>query len=211
MIPNLLVFLLAALVWVAALWLAILPDFSRWPHLGIAAVHLLPPVFITLLSLFLRRRVQQKRACEAQMREKQAQAERMAAREAAIKKHDEEMQQRRFGCDCRMVVFSRLGLASPLPVAEPGHPNIDIHPVRLEPDADRQVGSIIDHLEPAITDALSAIYSISRASIAFPIYIQPPAGLSGEDVLDLLTQLGERGPEPLRPEFVAFGRDYLAS
>ena len=34
------------------------------------------------------------------------------------------------------------------------------------------------------------------------------AGLS---LPEALTQLGERGPEPLRPEFVAFGRDYLAS
>jgi tight adherence protein B len=34
------------------------------------------------------------------------------------------------------------------------------------------------------------------------------AGLS---LPEALTQLGERGPEPLRPAFAAFGRDYLAS
>jgi tight adherence protein B len=34
------------------------------------------------------------------------------------------------------------------------------------------------------------------------------AGLS---LPEALTQLGERGPEPLRPAFVSFGRDYLAT
>ena len=34
------------------------------------------------------------------------------------------------------------------------------------------------------------------------------AGLS---LPEALTQLGERGPEPLRPEFSAFGRDYMVS
>lgn len=200
MILNLLVLAISAIAWVAALWLALLSGMTGWPDLAVAAVHIVPPVTVTLFCVFLRRRIQSKRANEAQAREERAHAERTAAHDAAKKAYEDDMRQRRFGCDCRMVAFSRIGLSTPVPLPDPGQPNVDIRPVELDEGAGRGNGSLLDCLGSAISDALYSIYSTCRASIAFPIYVLPPSDLLGEEVLVHLRTVqsaiaGEFAPE----------------
>lgn len=185
MITHFLVLLLAAVSWVAALWLLIQPDFAKWSNPAVIALHAVPPLVVSMLWFALRRRAQKKAAAEAQEKEASAQAERVAAREAAQKKHAEELRQRRFACDCRAVAIAGLVATSDLPLVDAEHPNIDIgQQVRNPDNAVERVGaSILDLLTPAITDALSKVYSVSPAALVFPIYVSPPAEISGEEVL----------------------------
>lgn len=201
MILNLLVLAISATAWVAALWLVLLPGMAGWPDLAVAAVHIAPPASVTLLWAFARRRIQRKHANQARERDEHVQAERTAARDAARKAYNDEMRRRRFGCDCRMVTFSRIGLATPTPLPDLGQPNVDIRPVELDADADRDSGPLLDCLAPGIGDALYAIYSACRASIAFPIYVLPPAELSGEAVLAHLRTMQSAIAEEFSPEF----------
>lgn len=200
MILNLIILLAAGTAWVAALWLALSLDFSHWNIAGIAAAHVLPPLLVWLLWLTVRKRAQEKRAAEAQAREEAAEAERKATREAAQKKYEEEMQQRRFSCDCRMVAISRLGLAGEIPAVDVDHPSIDIRPTVLDNQEERDGIPALDRLEPAIADALYSIYSTSRASAAFPIYVQPPAETSGEEVLGRLRAIHAQLSSEIAPE-----------
>lgn len=183
MITNFLVFLLAAIAWVAALWLLIQANFANWSNLGVIAAHAVPPLGVWLLWFGLRRRSQRKKADEAQEREARAQAERDAAREAAREKHEEEMRQRRFACDCRAIAIAGLAnhSALPLPVAE--LPHVDIVWNVADNKQDRTGQTILDQLAPAITDALSKMYSACPASIVFPVFVSPPSEVSGEEVL----------------------------
>ncbi|HYD59124.1 MAG TPA: hypothetical protein VEC35_02130 [Noviherbaspirillum sp.] len=200
MILNLTVLLAAGTAWVAALWLALAPDFSHWNMAGIAAAHVLPPLLVWLLWYALRKRAHGKRAAEAKAREEAAQAERKATREAAQKKYEEEMRQRRFSCDCRMVAIPRLGLPVELPAVDVDHPSIDIRPTILDDQEEREGITALDRLEPAIADALYSIYSTSRASAAFPIFVQPPAETSGEEVLSRLRAIHVQLSSEIAPE-----------
>lgn len=200
MILNLIVLLVAGVLWIPALWLAVVPDFSRQTAIAVVLLHALPPLAVWSLWLALRKRVQGRRAAEATAREEAAQAERKAAREAARKKYEEEMHQRRFGCDCRMVAISRLGLAAELPAVEFDHPNIDIRPAVLDEQEEAEGGSTLDRLAPAVAEALSSFYAACRASTAFPIFIQPPPEISGEEVLARVRAIQSSLADELAPE-----------
>jgi len=203
MILNLLILVISAFAWVAALWLVLLPRIAGLPDMGLAAIHAAPPLTVVFLWVFLRRRVLRKRADEAQAREERAQAARVAAREAAQNAYDDEMRQRRFACDCRMVAFSRIGLAAQMPLPDSGQPNIDIRPAELDPVGDRDEGPLLDCLGPAIADAMHSVYSACRASITFPIYVLPPAELPGEEVLAHLRAAQSAMADEFAPELGA--------
>ena len=203
MILHLLVFFVSAALWIATLWLAILPLLSGWPDLAIAAAHVIPPVFVTVLGVFVHGRAQRRRAIEAQAREEHAQAERKTAREEALKKHAEEMRNRRFGCDCRVVALSRLGLVSPGPIPDPGQPNVDIRPALLDADDNPPDSPLLDRMAPAIADALFMVYSTCRASLAFPVYVLPPAEIPGEEVLAYVRATQSTLAAELAPEMNA--------
>ncbi|OWW19073.1 hypothetical protein [Noviherbaspirillum denitrificans] len=199
MILNLLVLALSAAVWISAVWLLLLPRLAVWPDVALVALHAIPPACITVAWIFQRRRIQGRHADEAQAREEKAQAERAAAHEAGRKAYDEEIRHRRFACDCRMIVFSRVSLAAPLPLPDPGLPNVDIRPVELE-TATSPEGSLIERLAPALGQALSSMYSTCRASLAFPVYVVPPADVPGEEVLSCVRALQASCAAELAPE-----------
>jgi hypothetical protein len=183
MILNFLVLLLSATSWIAALWLLIAPDFSKWSHPGVIALHALPPLTVWLFWIVLRRRAQKRKADEAAQVEVKAQAEREAARRAAQQKHEEEMRQRRFGCDCRVVAMINPETSAPLSVLETEVQNVVVRlhdPEKSEEPAQR---SVIDRLLPAVAEALASIYSTCGAAVAFPIFVQPPSEVSGEVVV----------------------------
>lgn len=182
MITKFLVLLLAALSWVATLWLLIRPDFSRWPEPGIILVHAAPPLAAWLAWVWLLRRLRIRKDAEAKARVEQEQAERNAALEEAHKKQEAEMRQRRFACDCRAIAISCLSPQLDTPIAGTALPHVDIDH-REAGDPDGAAGAILDTLTPSIADALSKIYLACRASAVFPIYVAPPSEASGEEVL----------------------------
>lgn len=199
MILNLLVLAVSAAAWIPALWLLLLPRLAAWPDIALAALHAVPPACIGFAWIFLRNRFRDRRAGEAQAREEQAQAERAAARETARKGYDDDMRHRRFACDCRMVAISRIGLAMPGTLPDPGQPNVDIRPVELIADNPVE-GSLLEWLTPAIGDALFSMYSACRVSLAFPIYVAPPAEIPGEEVLARVRAMQASSAVELAPE-----------
>lgn len=182
MVTTLLVFLLAAISWVAALWLLIQPDFSRWPQPGIVALHAAPPLLAWMIWMWFHRRLQARKEADARAREEQEQSERKAALEEARKKHAEEMRQRRFACDCRAIAISGLTAHADMPLVETDMPHVDIAH-RSADDDNVPAGPVLDALTPSIADALSKLYLACRASAVFPIFVAPPSDVSGEDVL----------------------------
>lgn len=183
MITHFLVLLLAAISWISALWLLIHPDFAQWTQPAVIALHALPPLAVWLPWLWLRRRAQIRKEAEAKHREEQAQAARKAALEEAQKKHEDEIHQRRFACDCRALAISTLTAHADVQLLEVAAPNIDIEQQIAGENRERPEGSVLDVLTPSIADALSKIYLACRASAVFPIYVAPPSEVSGEEVL----------------------------
>ncbi|HEY0846744.1 MAG TPA: hypothetical protein VGE12_15335 [Noviherbaspirillum sp.] len=183
MIIQFLVLLLAAISWVAAIWLLIQPDFAGWPQPGVIAFHAAPPLAAWLLGLWLHRRARAGKEAEAKARDDQAQAERQAALQEAHMKHAEELRQRRFACDCRAIAISALAIHADAPLVDVELPNVEIEQHLADEDGERAESPILDALTPSIADALSRIYLACRASAVFPIYVAPPSDVSGEDVL----------------------------
>ncbi len=208
---ELFVLLIAGGAWIALLWLAIAPDFTAWSNPGLIAAHALPPLTIWLVWVVVRRRNLAKKAEETQLREAQAQAERDAARETARQKHDEEMQQRRFGCDCRIMTIAGLRLNSELPLLKAVVENVDVRSLPLDEARESASDTILDNLALAMKDALGNVYSVCGAASLFPIFVTPPADVAGElalatvrtihaDIVDMLklpVKLGANVPSIL--------------
>ena len=145
MVTTFLVFLLATISWVAALWLLIQPDFSRWPQPGIVALHAAPPLLAWMIWMWFHRRLQARKEADARAREEQEQSERKAALEEARKKHAEEMRQRRFACDCRAIAISGLTAHADMRHVDIAHRSAD--------DDNVPAGPVLDALTPTIADS----------------------------------------------------------
>lgn len=174
---------LTAIAWIAALWLLIRVNFSSWPHPGVIALHALPPLVAWLLWLALRHHVQRKKRAAAHAEEARAQAERDAARDAARQKHEDNLRQRRFSCDCRAIAMTGLGSDTDMPLLREEIMNVDMTQNLLSPASETANEPLLDRMTPAIAEALSALYTSCRASTLFPVFILPPADTSGEAVL----------------------------
>lgn len=186
MLLSLLILFISAATWIAILWLAIAPDFTKWSNLVTIALHALPPLTVWLTWVLVHRYKLKKKSEDKDLREQQAQAEREATREAARKKHEEAMRQRHFGCDCRFVAMRGLALSSKLPLPEIAADNIDIQSRPLEEALTSTASSIVDQLAPSIRDALATLYDACGAAAAFPIFIQPPSDISGQEAVTLI-------------------------
>lgn len=174
---------LTAIAWIAALWLLIRVNFSSWPHPGVIALHALPPLVVWLSWLALRHHVQGKRQAAARAQEAKEQAARDAARDAARQKHEDNLRQRRFSCDCRAIAMTGLGSDTDMPLLREEIMNVDMTQNLLSPAPDAADELILDRMTPAIADALSALYTSCRASTLFPVFVLPPPDASGEAVL----------------------------
>src|SRR5689334_5278506 len=126
MVLDLVVLLISFAAWIATLWLAIAPDFTRWSNPGTMALHVVPPLIAGFAWMFVRRRIRRRNQMEAEAREQQAQIEREAAREAARTKHEDAMARRRFGCDCRFVAMTGVAVSSDLPLLGGAVDNIEV-------------------------------------------------------------------------------------
>jgi hypothetical protein len=182
MIKGLLIFIVAAALWLALLWFAIAPNFSSWSNLGLLAVHVVPPLAVWLGWWLLRRRALKKQATEAEAREQQAQAEREAALTEARTKHLEELRQRHFNCDCRVVAIADLAVQSEEPVVPEEVPTVLVE-AKVEAEAPAEPDDALALLQPALESVLRNLYTTGGAAAVFPIYVLPPAEASGEEVI----------------------------
>ena len=185
-----LVLLLAA--WIAALWLLIAPDFTQLSLLQLAAIHLGPPLLLWGVWMTWRRIRKNKADSIAAEQEKLAEKERQEKAEAARQKHEAELLHLRYGCDCRALAMAQVMSAEDddEPLVPEGEGISFSAAGKIEDDQDEETGEqvLLEHLRPAIEEALTSIYLACPAAAVFPIYISPPAELSGKDVIASLRQ-----------------------
>lgn len=179
---QLLIFITVGALWWAILWFGIGPAFREWSPSALIAIHILPPVTAWLAWWMGHKLIKRRRAQAREASEKQTQAERQATLDAARKRHEQEMQHRRFACDCRLVAISDLAAHGKLELPEV--PNVWAQTVAASAKATAIAGTdILDALEPAITQALRHVYERCGAAAVFPLYILPPAGISSDEVI----------------------------
>lgn len=123
----------------------------------------------------LRQQEVERRAAEEASR---CEAERVAARQ----RHDDELQHRRFHCDCRVLAIS-IAKTRPLPLIDTLPPNTDIDV--LDNCAPRGT-TFLQRLRPAIENVLRFVYSTSPASVLLPVYVVPPTDIPGNEVRELV-------------------------
>ena len=188
-----LVLLLAA--WIAALWLLIAPDFTQLSLLQLAAIHLGPPLLLWGVWMTWRRIRKNKADSIAAEQEKLAEKERQEKAEAARQTHEAELLHLRYGCDCRALAMAQVMSAEDddEPLVPEGE-GISLSTAGKIEEEDEDVGersseqALLEHLRPGIEEALTSIYLACPAAAVFPIYISPPAELSGKDVIASLRQ-----------------------
>ena len=191
MLFRFLIFTIVAACWIAFLWFGIHIDWRTWSNPTLLAVHVLPPVTVGLAGWAVQTFIQHRKARQAEEREQAAQAERQAVREAARQQHAQEMQQRRFGCDCRAVAICDLAVHGELALA--GAPALLLQTMevqaRTEAFADTEM---LEALEPAIAEALRHVYQQCSAATALPIYLLPPAELAAGEIIQRVRSLHAR-------------------
>lgn len=200
-----LVLVLALATWCAALWLLIAPDFSQWHVSELAAVHAVPPVAAWGVWLFWRRRARRRADSAAAQREAAAEQERQTRLGEARALHAAELQRLTYGCDCRALALAQLRpVGGSTEALLPEGDAIRSSSAGAEAGSDPD-GAILDHLRPAIGEALGAIYARCPAAAACPIFFSPPAECVGEAVVGCLREVraefaadlgGAARPEP---------------
>jgi len=168
-------------LWWAILWFGISPDFSKWPNPVLLAMHVLPPVIATLTWWIGGMLIKRHKERQADEHKKKAEAEQQAALEEARNKHEQELRQQRFACDCRLVVIADLALHEQCDLPEDESDCIRTVPAK-EKTFDFEQANVLNALEPAIRWALRKVYREFGAAAAFPIYIVPPSNVAAIDV-----------------------------
>lgn len=176
LIRGVLLLAAAAAAWVTVLWFVLAPDFTRLAPASLLALHGLPPLLAAGMWWGWRhvRRVRRRRAEDAQRQA--AEAERQAALAAAREAHQQALRARRFGCDCRAVVWmSGEELRDVIP---------DVYGVaRL---ALPSAGA--DSWQPVLEQALRWIYGWAPTAVDLPIHVVPPRAAQGEMIIEQLAQ-----------------------
>ena len=179
--PNLLILVIFGALWWAILWFGIAPDFSKWSNQKLLAIHVLPPVTAAMTWWIGGMLIKRQKARQAEEHKKKAEAQRQAALEEARTRHEQELQQRRFACDCRLIAIVDLALHEQCELPESENVCIRIVPAKEKVHSFAQANAL-NALEPAIMWGLRQVYRNFGAAAAFPIYIVPPASIPAIDV-----------------------------
>lgn len=195
MIFNLIFFVLTAAIWLAALWFGRPVDLHQMaPHwlLGLA---ILPPLMLTLMVAWVRRRRARQKAEAEAGRQAEEEAKRAAAKAVAQAEHDEKMRQRRFACDCRAIAVT--GLIAHGPQAEdlPAEPGL--YWAAGDADQAREAADTLDGLSEYLEEALTAVYETSPAAAWLPHWVCPPADVAGDEFVQALQQAAHRAAKQL--------------
>lgn len=176
------VLLLAAATgaWLALLWFVLAPDFTRLAPASLLALHGLPPLLAAGTWWGWRhvRRVRRQRAEDA--RRKALEAERQAALAAAREAHQQALRARRFGCDCRGLVWAGgEALRNVIP---------DVYGVaRLAvPSAGADTWQLL------LEHALRWMFTWAPDAIGLPVHVVPPRAVGGETIIAQLAQARAR-------------------
>ena len=178
---TLLIFIVFVALWIALLWFGITPDFSKWSNLGLLAMHVLPPAIASMAwwtgGILIKRHKER----QAEEHKKKAEAEQQATLEEARTRHAQELQQRRFACDCKLVSIIDLAIHEQCDFPEKGSVWIQTVPAK-EKALELEQTNILNAFEPALKQALCQVYQCFSAAAAFPIYIVPPCNVAAIDV-----------------------------
>ena len=178
---NLLIPVVFGALWWAILWFGIAPDFSKWSNPELLAIHVLPPVTASFSWWIGSTLIKRHKARQVEESEKKAEAERQAAQAEARTRHEQELRQRRFACDCRLVAIADLAVHEKCNWPE----DVDVW-IRTVPAKEKALNleqtNALNALEPAIKQALHQVYQGFGAAAAFPIYIVPPSSVPAIDV-----------------------------
>lgn len=190
MLKRFLLLIALAVVWVLLLWFVLPFNAVTLSYAQLVLTHLLPPCIVWGGCLFAQRIMRRRKEREKKTREAEAEAKRMEMREAARKKHEEELVQRRFGCDCRAVAITGItgsgegvlmaDIASTLDAASEEE---DKHSALALDSKELQC------LSMHIRNALAAIYKQSSAALALPIYIVPPPQAAAGEAISLVRRI----------------------
>lgn len=190
MLKRFLLFIAFAVVWVLLLWFVLPFNPAAFSHAQLILAHLLPPCIVWGGFLYVWHLMRRHKEHEMQVREAEAEATCMEMREAARKEHEEELVQRRFGCDCRAVAITGItgagegvlmaDIASTLDAASEED---DKHFLPVSDSKELQCLSV------HIRNALAAIYKQSSAALAFPIYLVPPPRAAAGEVISLVRRM----------------------
>lgn len=179
------ILLFALGIWGVALQFGAKAAISALPPWSEVAARVLPPLvlWVTWVAVRWRASAQQQKQNEARAAEEAArhEAERIAARQ----RHDEELKQRRFRCDCRAVAIA-LAHLDEFPPADELPPNAEINVLAEDIPAPHD-HAVLQRLRPAIAHALTHVFSTSPAAAILPIYVVPPDDAPGNEVLGLIS------------------------
>lgn len=187
MLKRFLLLIALAALWVLLLWFVLPFNLATVSSPLLILTHVLPPCMAWGAGLYGQRFMRLRKEREMQAREAEVEAKRVEMREAARKEHEEELAQRRFGCDCRAVAISGItgsgegvlmaDIASTLNAAseeENGHSTLGSDSRELQ------------CLSMPIRNALAAIYKHASAAMALPIYLVPPPRAVAVEVITLV-------------------------
>ena len=174
MLFNLGTWMATTLGWASLLWFGLKLELASYFPLTLIAIHLVPPLLITLVVAAWRH--VRKRCAASREAERLAfeQEKHVAAQLAAQQAHLAYMAQRREGCDCRGVAVT--GLRVP-----------DDQVLQCLPQGDGLYWSLLEledepkaqdphaALVPPLQEALQAVYQRCPAAIWLPLFICPPA------------------------------------
>jgi hypothetical protein len=192
MLTSLLTFAAALLGWSGLLWFGIKPDLLRLSIPFLLALHLVPPLLPSLTVWWHKRRAQRQAEEAQRQQETQAQQAREAEQASALLAHQQELEQRRFGCDCRFIAVT--GLIEHEKTAAPELD--DVLWTTLTPEQARQDGPTpdpLDALHAPLVEAFQALSTQCAASQNFPIYLIPPADVAGDALLQLVREAAGPG------------------
>lgn len=200
---SLLLFAISLFGWWGLLWLGLPVSWQRISPSAILLLHALPPVLIfAAVKGWLAGRKQRAAAAE-EARKQAAEAERLAAVDAARQQHRQALAARRATVDCRWAGLLLQGAAAP------GWFDglADVGFARWV-DADALQGDTLPaRLTPLLHQWLAALYRQVPGAAALPLLLEPCAELAGAEQLQwvrstqraVLDELFDNAPQPEPP------------
>lgn len=174
MLFNLGTWMATTLGWAGLLWFGLKLELTSYFPRTLIAIHLVPPLLITLVVAAWRHVRKRRAASREAERLAFEQEKHVAAQLAAQQAHLAYMAQRREGCDCRGVAVT--GLRVPDDQVLQCLPQGDglywsLLELEDEPKAQDPHAALVPHLQ----EALRALYQRCPAAIWLPLFICPPA------------------------------------
>jgi hypothetical protein len=172
--------------WWSLLWL-VLP--LSWQHISPSAMlllHIVPPVALTLGLRWWTARKEKKAEAERQQAEAAGEAERVAAREAARRRHNAALAERQHSIACRWLRCTALPVGEEPAWLDTVDDNCQWLPLDREELAEEQGDDLLTVLSTPQREALEALYLAAAGAAWLPVYTEVIPTQSGIEQLAML-------------------------